>query len=367
MKKVILVTKFQNYITFFYFLVRKFDKKKINEKLYKRLFEIESKGYKTIFGKLYPIYHNKINTKNIAVIKNNIVEIAQENLFMYKRIKDKHSSYELNKLLKDYSKNQYYKQNACRYPSIDFIKDIKNKSINSKEHKRKKNIMTCKTENNYFPKIYNTITSNFKSNVNFYKNEMNTYEGFENIKNKKIKRKKKKFKDFNFKDLKKLKEKIFNNIKKSKKDDINTDKNDAQIGNEKKISNNNYNGIEEKKNNNNIENNDINKETIEKIIENEKKLNYIDDNKVEYISLENNINLEKEEKYIPNEMEENKNINNNENNEINKNIIDKNIENEKKSKDKNDNKVENFSLENNINYEKEEKYFPNENNKDKDE
>ena len=50
------------------------------------------------------------------------MDIAQENLFMYKRLRDKQSSYDINKLLRDYSKNQYYKQNACRYPSIDFLK-----------------------------------------------------------------------------------------------------------------------------------------------------------------------------------------------------------------------------------------------------
>ena len=53
-----------------------------------------------------------------------MVDIAQENLFMYKRLKDRQSSYDLNKLLKDYNKSQYYKQNACRYPSIDFLKDM---------------------------------------------------------------------------------------------------------------------------------------------------------------------------------------------------------------------------------------------------
>ena len=163
-----------------------------------------------------------------------MVDIAQENLFMYKRLKDKQSSYDLNKLLKDYNKSQYYKQNACRYPSIDFLKDIKNnKSKDSKEHKRKKNIMACKTENNYFPSICRTITSNFKSNKILYKNEkINTCEGFDNSKNKKIKRKKKNFIDFSFKDLKKLKEKKMNsNLDKelNKKDDINKDKDDVQI------------------------------------------------------------------------------------------------------------------------------------------
>ena len=51
-----------------------------------------------------------------------MVDIAQENLYMYKRLKDRPPTYDMKKLLKDYIKNQYYKQNACRYPSIDFYK-----------------------------------------------------------------------------------------------------------------------------------------------------------------------------------------------------------------------------------------------------
>ena len=241
---------------------------------------------------------------------------------MYKRLKDKQSSYDLNKLLKDYSKNQYYKQNACRYPSINFIKDIKNKSIEPKDHKRKKNIMTCKTENNYFPKIYRTITSNFKSNLIVYKNEkMNTYEGFENLKNKKIKRKKKKFKDFNFKDLKKLKEKKCNSVEKEiktiKKYDIYKNI-DIQKDNEKKIINNK---MEEDKNIN-IENEDINKNISEKNKEKEKKSNdngnnknkekeiKINDNddKNEFVSLVNNENLDKEDKSILDENYKDKEV-----------------------------------------------------------
>ena len=268
-----------------------------------------------------------------------MVDIAQENLFMYKRLKDKQSSYDLNKLLKDYNKSQYYKQNACRYPSIDFLKDIKNnKSKDSKEHKRKKNIMACKTENNYFPSICRTITSNFKSNKILYKNEkINTCEGFDNSKNKKIKRKKKNFIDFSFKDLKKLKEKKLNsNLDKeiNKKDDINKEKDGVQID---KID------INKDKNDNDAQ------------IDNEKK---------------NNCNN--------NEMEENKNINienieNIENDEINKNILDENKEKEKEKESKsnndgdNKNNSKNVSLSNKENLEnKEEECISNENNKEKD-
>ena len=120
---------------------------------------------------------------------------------MYKRLRDKQSSYELNKLLKDYYKNQYYKQNACRYPSIDFFKENKNLSMGPKSLKQhNNNFKTCKTENNYFPKISKTITSNFKSSSNYINDKLYTCEGFKTLGNKKNKGKKKKFKDFNFKD-----------------------------------------------------------------------------------------------------------------------------------------------------------------------
>ena len=183
--------------------MKKFYNKKINTKLYKKLFDIEKKGYKTVFGKIFPNYQKKVNTKNITFFKNSMVDIAQENLYMYKRLKDKAPTYDLNKLLKDYAKSQYYKQNACRYTSIDFYKFKKSNSIDSNNNKE--NMRVYKTENNYFPKISKTITSNFSNYKNNYKNDnIKTVEELESLKRRKIKRKKK-FKNFNFKDLKNLK------------------------------------------------------------------------------------------------------------------------------------------------------------------
>ena len=230
-------------------------------KIYKRLFEIESKGYKTVFGKLFQNYQKNMNTKNMTSIKNNMIGIAQENLLMYKRLRDKQSSYDVNQLLKDYYKNQYYKQNACRYQSIDFLKDTK-KLSNKTKIKRINNIKAFKTENNYFPKISKKIITKFNSNYNnnFYK--INNCEGYRTLTHKKIIGKKKKFKDFNFnpKDLKKLKEKklnliykIFNkdeNSDKGKKKDINNEEN---INDSYKLNNEEKEKKSKKKTNSNIE------------------------------------------------------------------------------------------------------------------
>lgn len=189
------------------------------------------------------------------------MEIAQENLYMYKRLRDKQSSYDINKLLKDYSKNQYYKQNACRYPSIDFFKEINEE----KNFNKKNNIKVWKTENNYFPTLAKTTTSKFKSNC--YSNKivrMKTCEGFPNLKNRKNKGKKKKFKDFNFKDLRKLKEKKIHSLEKEKtknRNDIKDNEDDKNIDKSKTIKNTEEN---QKLNKNNNSKNEKDKNKNEK-------------------------------------------------------------------------------------------------------
>ena len=154
-----------------------------------------------------------------------MVDIAQENLYMYKRLKDRPPTYDMKKLLKDYIKNQYYKQNACRYPSIDFYKVKKN--ILYEPNINKEKIKPLISENNYFPKISKTITTNFKND------KMKTCEGFGNSKNKKIKKRKKKFKNFNFKDLKNLKTNKIKNLLNMKNNDTEQFKNNQL--NEKNI------------------------------------------------------------------------------------------------------------------------------------
>lgn len=57
--------------------------------------------------------------------KEELLNIAIENLNIYNRLNAKKGSYALKKHLKDYEKAQYYKKNYCKYPSIDFYRTSK--------------------------------------------------------------------------------------------------------------------------------------------------------------------------------------------------------------------------------------------------
>lgn len=265
-------------------------KNKISGKLYKRLNEIELKGCKTVFGKLYRF---EGNCKNKNEVKINMKDIAQENLYMYKRLLDKPPTYSLNKLLDDYTKNQYYKQNACRYQSIDFYNERKPKpkpkniwySNSTKKFARKNNIINCKTENFYFPKLASAISIDFINNINNnYK--YNNYGGFIVLRKRKLNLKKK-FEDFNYKDLKKLKrsknkKNINKRLIKAKDKDINNDESKNIKSNEEEeenedqsnklqqinYSNENQGKIYDSKEENNINTNDdknINNESDDNI------------------------------------------------------------------------------------------------------
>ena len=54
--------------------------------------------------------------------KHEIIKVAQENLFMLKRLNEKGSVYSVHKWNKEYEISQYYKRTHCQYPSIDFFK-----------------------------------------------------------------------------------------------------------------------------------------------------------------------------------------------------------------------------------------------------
>ena len=218
-------------------------------KLYKRLNDIERRGKRTVFGKMFSKNNElKIKGKNTIKVKNNIKEIAQENLFMYKRLRDKQPTYDMEKYLREYDKNQMYKQNACKYPSINFYKENKKKnvhscSINAYKTKRISNI--CKTEFEHFPKINNTITTNYSTNNN-------TCEEF-GKKRRLYKGRKKKFENFTFADLKILKMKknksnnIFNIIRPSRT----TNNLDSDINNEDSNKNEVFEKIKTNRNENN--------------------------------------------------------------------------------------------------------------------
>lgn len=195
----------------------------------------------------------EIRGKNSNLLKKNIMKIAQENLFMYKRLKDKSSFYDFNKFLKEYEQNQYYKKNACNFPCINFYKEKKNNcrnkdlysfSLDEIKHKNSNNI--CKTDKDSFPKVTSNITTRH-STVN------NTIEDCVSIK-RKYHGKKKKFKNFTLNDLKNLKFKknksniVFNLMNPIKYDDIydNAKRNMNKDNIKRTYSNIDYNYIDNK-------------------------------------------------------------------------------------------------------------------------
>ena len=218
-------------------------------KLYKRLNDIERRGKRTVFGKMFSKNNElKIKGKNIIKVKNNIKEIAQENLFMYKRLRDKQPTYDMEKYLREYDRNQMYKQNACKYPSINFYNENKKKNVHScsiNAYKRKTKSSICKTEFDHFPKINNTITTNYSTNNNIceeFGKKRRLYKG-----------RKKKFENFTFADLKILKMKknksnnIFNIIRPSRT----TNNLDSDINNEDSNKNEVFEKIKTNRNENN--------------------------------------------------------------------------------------------------------------------
>jgi hypothetical protein len=119
---------------------------------------------------------------------------------MYKRLRDKQPTYDMEKFLREYDRNQMYKQNACKYPCINFYNENKKKNVHScsiNAYKRKTKSSICKTEFDHFPKINNTITTNYSTNNN-------TCEEF-GKKRRLYKGRKNKFENFTFSDLKMLK------------------------------------------------------------------------------------------------------------------------------------------------------------------
>ena len=92
--------------------------------LYNKLYYIDKYGHKKIRKQMKPIFQS---TKQSLYgnKKNDIIRVAQENLFMLKRLSEKTSFYNVEKWNQDYEASQYYKKNHCLHPPIDFNKTQK--------------------------------------------------------------------------------------------------------------------------------------------------------------------------------------------------------------------------------------------------
>jgi len=87
--------------------------------LYQKLYDIDKNGRQTISKSLKPVFKFKKNTRE-DYVKNEIKSLAQENLFILKKLLSKNSEYSTHKMEKQYQQSQKYKRNICHYPSIDF-------------------------------------------------------------------------------------------------------------------------------------------------------------------------------------------------------------------------------------------------------
>lgn len=126
--------------------------------LYKKLLDIDRKG--TMSKAMTPVYKLKKKNKQIYV-QNGIKTLAQENLFILKRLLEKKGNIDNQKLKKDFEKSQEYKNNICNFPSIN---SNRIKKVNEKPNQN----LHYNTNNKTLPAIVNGINNN-NLNKRYYK------------------------------------------------------------------------------------------------------------------------------------------------------------------------------------------------------
>ena len=134
--------------------------------LYQKLYDIDKNSRQTISKSVKPVFQFKKSQREVYV-KNEIKTLAQENLFILKKLLNKNSEYSALKFEKDYKQSRKYKNNICHYPSIDFSSQktsTNNSIIESYDfnhiNKNRKN----ETINYKLPKIGGiTIKSNYRA------------------------------------------------------------------------------------------------------------------------------------------------------------------------------------------------------------
>ena len=87
--------------------------------LYQKLYDIDRNKPKPISNSLRPIFKFKKRNRE-EYVKNEIKSLAQENLFILKKILNKNSEYSAKKYEEQYKQSQKYKKMLCHYNSIDF-------------------------------------------------------------------------------------------------------------------------------------------------------------------------------------------------------------------------------------------------------
>ena len=363
----------------FYYLQNKFSKTQKNkwnclkfDEDKKIKYNSRDKKLKTKFRPLFKYEHEYLTFTK----KEELINVALENLNIYYRLNSKKGNYILKNQLKDYEKAQYYKKNYCKFPSIDFYRTSKSKNGNlcpifnyctfnnykainekflNKYAKKTKNHIMHKTKsadelfnmdkiNRKILKLPNYKTTNNYEKLRINEKNRNIYNKITNIE----KLKNTFFKNYERENRAKS-EKKFKNISENKKENSigliynysnnNYDKENYTSKKEEENANNEIEKNEDDYNNNNenINFNDINnkfskEELSEKIVDfeentKEKELSKINQEEVKSDDIiENNNYDNKDSNMIKEEEEIEESINNNNNN--NKNINEK-IESEK--------------------------------------
>ena len=204
--------------------------------LYNKLYYIDKYGHKKIRKQMKPIFQS---TKQSLYgnKKYDIIRVAQENLFMLKRLSERTSFYNVEKWNQDYEASQYYKKNHCLHPPIDFNKTQKYGSGKWSSTRKK-----------FFSKTHYASMGDLDAKNKVSKMSL---------------KKKKRFEDYNYRDLnlgqqnksdlenkgENKEEKEFKKIseiddmEKEKKEEINNNENE----NKKEMDDNNKDNNEEKK------------------------------------------------------------------------------------------------------------------------
>jgi len=100
-------------------LIKNFDLRRNNMILYNKLYDIDKHGHQTILNSMKPVFRLNKSPRD-SYVKNEVKKLAQENLFMLKRLLSKESEYSSLRLEKDYRRSQKYKRNICHYPYVNF-------------------------------------------------------------------------------------------------------------------------------------------------------------------------------------------------------------------------------------------------------
>lgn len=253
--------------------------------LYNKLYNIDKLGHKKHLKKLKPIFQYKQNTMG-GYKKHEIIRVAQENLFMLKRLNERTSFYNVEKWNKDYEASQYYKKNHCLYSPIDFNKTQRYGSYNKNWG------LGAIQEQKYYTTRKKFFSKTHYSNTGIGDNPESRRISYST-------KKRKRFEDFNYRDLLQLDEKNKNEDEKQFKkiSDMENPEPEQQNEQEEKNENINKSNGENKNDNNNAEQKDEEKQEVKKDEENqgqrEQKNNNRDDKE------------EKQEKQEKQEGEEN--------------------------------------------------------------